>query len=311
MNQVLITGADGLIGRHLAEKLLSEGKEVYGVVSPGSAAREDLRRPVQIHLREMDLNEAEQDVSAFPAGEIDVMYHLAWTGVKPEDRDNFDLQMKNVNMTMNSIALAAALGIRRIVFPGSANSYLYCGQPLDRNATPSPSDAYGAVKIALKYLCGAYARKYDIDFIYTVLSGVYAPDRCDNNVISYTVNKLLRGERPVYTKLEQLWDYIYIDDAVEALSLVGEKGKKNAVYVIGHGNRWELRRYIEIIHHAIDGSLPLGIGELPYKGDRKPGICVDLTDLQRDTGFVPRISFEDGIARVIEKARSELESSRQ
>ena len=302
---MLVTGADGFIGRHLVNKLLSEGKEVFGVVPPGRCAYEP-RNDNRLHVCCMDLNEASQHANEFPIGEIDVMYHLAWSGVEPEHRDRFDQQMKNVGITMECMKLAAAIKIRRIVFPGSTCEYLYYGKPLDRDAPPSPADAYGAAKTALRYLCSVYAKEHGIDFIYTIITGIYSSDRIDNNVISYTINSLLRKEKPVLTKLEQSWDYIHIDDAVEALYLAGEKGKKNAVYAIGHGDNWELRRYIEIIHHQIDSSLPLGIGEIPYSGDVLPSSCIDLSDIQRDTGFAPRVDFEEGIAAVIQKIRTDM-----
>lgn len=305
LKKVLVTGADGFLGRHLVKKLLSEGKDVFGIVCPDSKEFDDLNED-HLHIKKVDINEASQLEELFPVGEIDVMYHFAWAGVKPEERNDYDVQIKNVGMTMKCMELASLLKIKRIVFPGSCNEYLYYGKPLDRNAVASPFDAYGAVKIALKYLCASYCEYNGIDFVYTILTGVYSADRCDNNVITYTVKKLLCKEKPIFTKLEQTWDYIYIDDAVEALFLVGEKGRKNAIYSIGHGDNWKLRKYIDIIHNAIDASLPLGIGEIPYSDDRIPCVCIDLTDLQRDTGFVPRVDFENGIKKVIKTVKSDM-----
>ena len=161
--------------------------------------------------------------------------------------------------------------------------------------------------MAVRYLCSDYAEKNNIKFIYTIITGIYAEDRRDNNVIYYTIEKLLKKEKPILTKLEQLWDYVHIDDVTEALRLVGEKGKDGAVYAIGHGDNWGLRNYINIIHKKIDESLPLGIGEVAYSRTELPSSCVDLTDIVIDTGFVPRIDFESGVSRVIDKIRNDLE----
>ena len=87
---------------------------------------------------------------------------------------------------------------------------------------------------------------------------------------------------------------------------VGERGKDGAVYAIGHGDNWPLRNYIRIIHRKIDPSLPLGIGEIPYNSDRLPCSCIDLTDIKRDTGFEPKIDFETGISRVIDRVRGDM-----
>ena len=156
-------------------------------------------------------------------------------------------------------------------------------------------------------MCSDYATRNNIDFVYAIVAGIYAADRRDNNVIFYTIDKLLRGEKPMLTRLEQLWDYVYIDDVMDAFFLIGEKGKGGAVYAIGHGDNWALSNYIDIIHRAINPELPLGIGEVPYTSDVMPSSCIDLTDIERDTGFRPKIDFETGISRVIKRIRLDME----
>lgn len=306
MNRVLVTGADGFIGHNLVNKLLAEGKEVFGVVYPGHNIYEGRTEP-RLHIKCMDLNQIMNHIHEFPSNEIDTFYHFAWAGVKPELRNDLDVQMRNVSMTLDCMKFAIAIGIKRIVFPGSTNEYLYYGKPLNKDAVPSPENAYGAAKIALRYLCSDYAAHNNIEFIYAIIAGIYAADRRDNNVIFYTIDKLLRKEKPSLTRLEQLWDYVYIDDVMEALYLIGEKGKDGAVYGIGHGDNWPLSNYIRIIHRKIDPSLPLGIGDIPYMTDRIPSSCIDLTSIKEDTGFIPEVDFEQGISRVIERIRSDLD----
>lgn len=305
MKKILVTGAGGFVGHNLVKKLLSEGKEVWGIVRPGDRAYNHFKDD-KFHIEYMDLLQAMNHVKDFPAGQIDTMYHFAWTGVKPEERNNLDVQIMNIEMSLSCMRLAVAIGIRKIIFPGSTNEYLYYGKPLNKDAVPSPNNSYGAVKIALRYLCYDFAVQNSISFIYTIIAGIYAEDRRDNNVIFYTIEKLLRKEKPLLTKLEQPWDYVHIDDALEALYLVGEKGRGDKVYAIGHGDNWKLFNYIEIISKKIDSSLPLGIGEKPYQDGRIPSSCIDLTDIENDTGFKPRIDFESGIARVIDKVRKDI-----
>ncbi len=306
MDKVLVTGADGFIGKNLVFSLLENKKEVYAIVYPGHNIYEGFSNE-KLHVKPMDLNQVMNHVREFP-DDIEILYHFAWMGVKPELRNNLDVQMVNVNMTLDCMKLAIAIGIKKIVFPGSTNEYLYFGKPLNKEAVPSPNNAYGAAKIALRYLCSDYAVRNDIEFVYTIIAGIYAADRRDNNVIFYTIDKLLHKEKPSLTKLEQLWDYVYIDDVIDALIAVGERGKGGGVYAIGHGDNWPLSNYIKIIHEKIDSSIPLGIGEIPYSSDILPSSCIDLTDIEHDTGFCPRVNFEDGITRVIAKIKKDMES---
>ncbi len=305
MLKVIVTGADGFLGRKITEKLLETGVIVYALVYPGNNPYEKCYEK-RLIVKQLDVNQIMEHLDEY-SGDIDLMYHFAWAGVKPEMRNNLDVQMVNIHMALECLKFASQKGIKRVIMPGSTNEYLYYGRPINGNAVPSPSNAYGAVKVAAKYLCADYARQNGIEFIYAICTGIYSADRKDNNVIYYTIDKLLHNEKPSLTKLEQLWDYVYVDDVVDALIAIGERGVAGKTYAIGHGDNWELNNYIRIIHEMIDSNLPLGIGEIPYNSDVMPSSCIDLTDLKQDTGFVPRVDFEDGISRVIERVKKDLE----
>lgn len=304
MNKVIITGADGFIGKNLVAKLLLLNIEVYAIVYPTSKVYEG-RSEKNLHVFYIDLISLLNQTDNFPK-DIDVMFHLAWIGVRPEMRDDLHEQMKNIEVSLNCMTLASLLGIKKVIFPGSTNEFVKSIKPINRESLPSPGNAYGAVKVAIRYLCIDYARKHEINFIYAIISGIYAADRRDNNVIFYTIDCLINKKKPSLTKLEQLVDYVYIDDAIDALLAIGENGKREAVYAIGHGDNWPLIKYIKIIHQKIDASLPLGIGDIPYPSEILPNSCIDLKDLKDDTGFEPKISFEDGISLVINKIRADL-----
>ena len=193
MKKVLITGADGFIGRHMVEGLINKGDiEVIAIVSPRHNDALKYIKSDKLYVTAIDLNQVLYRISEFP-DDIDVMYQFAWSGVRPELRNNLEVQMSNLNMTINCMKFAIEKHIKRMVFPGSTNEYIYYGKPLNKDAVPSPCNAYGACKIALRYLCYDYSTRNDIDFIYTIIAGIYAADRNDSNVIYYTIDKLLKG----------------------------------------------------------------------------------------------------------------------
>ena len=304
IKRAIVTGADGFIGRNLTSFLSQCGYEVYAFVFTDNNTLKEISNLSNVHFVPCDLNNVLDCAEMIPDG-VDIMYHFAWAGVKPELRADMGVQLSNIPLTIKCMEFASQKKVKRILVPGSTSEYLYCGQSVNSKAIPTPRDAYGSVKVALRYLCAEYAKQHNIEFLYAVITGIYAADRRDNNVIYYTIDSLLREEKPSLTKLEQLWDYVYIDDAVQALFAVGEKGRPNLVYAIGHGDNWPLRNYIEIIRDKINPTLPLGIGEVSYKESELPCSCVDLTDLERDTGFVPKVDFETGIEKVISRVRKD------
>lgn len=310
MEHVVITGADGFIGSNLTRYFVKNNFFVYAVVSPESKTTDRISNIRNVRVIVNDLKNAEQI-----AGQIDAvpiaLIHLAWAGVSPEERRATNVQVQNITLALQSVKLAHLIHAQRFIFPGSTMEYSYCGGLINESAKPSPQNAYGAAKISARYLCESLCKELHVPYVYIVITGIYGSDRYDNNVITYTIRSLLAGEKPRYTKLEQMWDYIHIDDLVEAILQIAQKGRAGAFYSIGHGDNWPLYKYVNIIHNLIDPSLPLGIGEIPYTDGRMPSSCMDLTALKKDTGFCPKIPFDKGIQQVILKIKEELYSSEE
>ena len=304
MKKVIITGADGFIGSNLIKSLVRDNVEVWAVVHPNSNTKERLGSIKEIHCIESTIECLSDRISEFPKN-ADAFYHLAWQGVDATARDELLFQMKNIEMCFESMRVASLLGVKKFILPGSTSEYLHYGKPIDVKAIPSPLNAYGSVKVALRYLAEQYAKQLKLNYIYVVITGVYAEDRRDNNVIFYTINSLLKNEKPLLTKLEQMWNYVHISDVVNALILIGEKGKTNGFYAIGSAENKPLYEYINIIHEYINPLIPLGIGDVPYMSDELPSSCIDLSALHEDTGFVPKVKFQDGIKRVIDLIKNE------
>lgn len=299
MDAVVVTGADGFLGSHFARHCSEQGLHVYALVMPGSPTVERVRNIPAVTVIQRELASYEDCLDELPQTPLAVV-HLAWNGVAPELRGNTALQMFNLELCGFAVRLASALHAQRFILPGSTMEYAYCGQPINERACPSPQNAYGSAKIAARFLCESLCRELSVPYIYTVITGIYAADRRDNNVIYYTISQLLEKKRPSLTELKQLWDYVHIDDVVEALYLIVQKGHGGAFYTIGHGDNWPLSQYIYMIRDLIDPTLPLGIGDVPYQDDRIPSSCVDLKKLQDDTGYEPRVPFELGIRPVIQ-----------
>lgn len=72
------------------------------------------------------------------------------------------------------------------------------------------------------------------------------------------------------------------------------------VYGIGSGQYKPLKEYIYQIKEIMNSEVELGIGEIPSQNDRSFSSCVNIYDLIKDTGFRPRVSFEEGITRTVE-----------
>lgn len=304
MKKVLVVGANGFLGSRLSIALSDQGYQVVALVDK-RFPYDSINGKDGIITVEFILEEIEALNDSPILSDIDTLYHFAWAGVNALARNESEIQVQNVMFGLKVMEFAHHHQIRRVIVPGSA-AEVSCGTGIiTGKEKPAPSDMYSTAKVATRYVCQTYARQHNIDLIWTLITSIYGPGRNDNNLISYIIQTLLMGERPSTTGLEQKWDYLYVDDLIEALVLIGEKGVGGRVYPIGSGEHKQMREYVEIIRHLIDPSLPIGIGDIPYKN---PNIIdnqiLDISDLMADTGFSAKYSFERGISESIKYYKS-------
>ncbi len=304
MSKIIITGADGYIGRNLINEISKrfEDDVIYAIVQKDTGI---LKNCDNLKIIECDMKDI-LSLTNYDLKDADILYHFAWEGVQPEVRKDIEVQMRNIDYSINCLKLAKELGVKKIIFPGSTLEYAYDNDRINSKAKPSPTCAYSSVKASIRYLAEEYARENDIDFTYVVLASIYSHDRRDNNVVFYTINSLLNKNKPSLTKLEQIWNYVHISDVIEGLILVWKKGKAGSFYAIGSDQNIALSEYINIIYKLIDNGTSLGIGEVPYNNENIPRTYIDLTEIQKDTGYVPKVKFADGIFKAIEQIKKEV-----
>lgn len=298
MKSVFITGAGGFIGRRLTEYLLANDVKVTVLTLPSEVKLFENNNHLEIV--EGNLDNPDDILLKLKNRSFDIMYHLAWLGVSTTYKNDFSIQRKNIDFAFNAFELSKAFGCERVVCTGSVSEYAYADGAVDGKQPPSPGDMYAATKATVHTYFELLARQQGIGFNWVLIPSIYGPGREDNNLITYTINALLDKKTPSFTKLEQMWDYVYIDDVIRSLYLVGLKGSGIKTYVTGYGQARPMHEYVKIIRDAIDPSAKLGVGNLPYKTSRVDNAIVNISELQKDTGFAPKVDFETGILRTID-----------
>lgn len=294
----ILTGVTGFIGSWLALELLNAGWNVIAVARDLSKVLPDIINNPNCIIVKGDM--CEITAERFPKKKYDVFYNLGWAGVSPEKKDDVQMQLSNITMTLNALEICHDLQCGLFVSTGTVAEYAMTTDVMDLKAKQQPNDMYGAAKVSTHYFLEVRARKLKQPFIWCVIPSTFGERRTDNNIITYTIKSLLNDEVPQYGKLEQLWDFLYVSDVVRALRLVGEKGTPGKVYGIGSGQYKPLKDYIVAIRDVINPKLKLGIGMRQSESEKAFSSCVNIYDLVRDTGFTPSVSFEEGIKRTID-----------
>lgn len=301
MDNVIVTGGTGFIGSWLVLELLNQRVNVTVVVRDRSRLIPEIKENKRCIIIEKSI-EYINDLDF--GGEYDAFFHLGWGGVSPEKKNDINIQLQNIKMSLHALEVCHRIGCRKFIAAGTTAEYVFCTDIIDVHAKQTPNDMYGAAKVSAYYFLEVRARQLNQPFVWVVIPSTFGERRVDNNIVTYTIRTLLAGEKPFYGNLTQMWDFLYVSEVARAIRLVAELGHTETVYGIGSGKYRPLKEYIETIRDLIDPSLELGIGDVPSLSSQTFSSCVNIYDLVKDTGFVPEISFEDGITRTIKYFRS-------
>lgn len=302
----LVTGASGHLGSYLVERLLDEGADVHALVRPNS----DLWR-LQIFIDRIKIIRADLSdiVSVAPAifqAKPEVVFHLAWQGVTSGFKDDPEQITGNVRGSLDLFDVVRRAGCRSWIGVGSQAEYGPHTEVLNEDTPVRPVTAYGVAKLCVGLLTRKLCELSNIRYVWLRLLATYGPKDDDRHLIPSVIRHLLAGERPSLTPSEQLWDYLYIEDAAEAIYRAAMNEDVSGVFNLGSGEVHSIRSTAERIRDLIDPSLELGFGDLPYPADQVMHLETGIDSLRNATGWTPQISMEEGLRRTVDWYRTRL-----
>lgn len=297
MNKAVITGATGAIGTALINELVKQNIEVLVLCREGSVRNSNIPDHPLVKKKYcslLDLNTIHNDGEAY-----DVFYHLAWMGTTGEARNDMFLQNLNVKCALDAVMLAKRLGCKAFIGAGSQAEYGRVEGILKPDTPTNPETGYGIAKLCAGQMTKELALQKGLKHIWVRVLSVYGLCDTENSMVMSTINKLKNNIVPEFTKGEQLWDYLYSEDAAKAFYLLGDKGVSGKTYVLGSGKAVPLKEYIEIIRDTVNPDCEIALGAIPYAEKQVMHLQADISELSSDTGFEPCVEFKDGIAKLI------------
>lgn len=295
---IVITGATSMIGCAILDEFLNDPhiETVFLVIRDDTIRISRLPQSSKIVIVKCDIGNY-RSLPFLIHKQCDVFYHIAWGATGKGRNDNIFKQINNIGYTLDALYAAKELGCSKFIGAGSQAEYgVLNTEKIGPNSNVNPIQPYGIAKYAAGKIAMEESKKIGICCIWVRIFSVYGVYDKPTTMISSTIKKMINNERIALTKGEQLWDYLYSGDAGKALYLIGVSEKtENKVYCLGSGQCNRIIDYVSVMKAVTNSKSELGFGEMTYGDNCIMRLCADISELTKDTGWKPTVSFEQGI----------------
>ena len=231
--KVLITGASGFVGSHVARLLVAEGCEVYALVRESSNRWRIRDILPSMYLRQSDLVAFENVNTYLQEIKPELCIHLAWYAV-PGKYLNSQENLDSIQASLNLFSQLAELGCKRFVGIGTCFEYDLSLGYLSESSLTKPITLYAATKVALSTILQQFAQITEMEVAWIRLFYQYGPMEDERRLIPGIISSLLRDEVVKTTKGEQIRDFLHIEDVASAIWAVA-KSNVSGVVNVGSG----------------------------------------------------------------------------
>ena len=297
MDRVIISGANGFIGSSLVKKFFNEGYEVIALIKDREEKVSHIENYATIIYSE--LSNVDTLTKQLRSSKKTIFYHLAWIGVNGKEKASYEAQIQNIKMTCDCITIAKNVGCERFLCAGTiAERAIESFQYLN---SIGAGMMYAVSKQSAHLFTEMLCKNLKLDYVWMQFSNIYGPANKTGNLVSYTLEQVLNGAEATFGPASQPYDFIYVDDLVDAVYKLGVAERLNYNnYFIGSGKPRLLKEYLLEIGRASNREDLIKLGARPDDGIKYTLEMFDTRRLINDIGDYTSYDFSDGIKYTIE-----------
>jgi len=308
LQRIFVTGATGFIGSRLTRRLVEDGYTVGVIIRDGSDPRqfEEILEKLSVFKGDIrDGNATFQLISDFsPDCIIHLVTYYAVEHVPAEVEVMVDT---NVKGTINLLDAARQHGVKLFINTSTSAVYEQKDRQLSETDAVHPQNLYAVTKYQAEIASDFYALNYGVDAISLRVFPPYGPGDHDRRLIPYIIKSFLDGKSPTLTTGLQKWDYLYVDDLVNAFLAVLRNypfANHYEVVNIGTGSPVSIRDLVMTVMKKMGRKYPLAWGAVPHRKNEVWFNSADITKAQKFLGWKPETGLDEGLERTIAWCRN-------
>lgn len=295
MNKAIVTGATGFIGGSLVRELLKQNVMVYGV-DIDNPKMDEFKISSKFIPVIADFTKYQDLQKMITDTDIDVFYHFAWAGGFTTAVKDYKLQLANATFAGDALIAAKKIGCKKFVYAGTYNEFEIQTFLASQHFEPRYTCIYSTGKTAANLICRTLAYNLSIEYCTGLIPMPYGEGNYSKQLANIVINCLNKKVAPKLIEGNNLYDMVYIGDIVNAFIAIGEKGKNQCGYYVGHRKLQTFKEWMIQIRDVLAPEVDLQFGE--YKDTQNIDFkLIDLEALYRDTGFECTTNFSDSIRR--------------
>jgi UDP-glucose 4-epimerase len=288
--RILLTGGFGFIGAALTRRLVMDGHSV-ALLELGSGDRGRLGTVAgDVAVKEVDLRDNEGVIAAVKELSPDIIAHLA-AYYAIDHRPDEVPAMVGTNVQGLANLLEAAVAVKPYAFINTSSCFVYeqTGRPLTEDGPIRPSNLYAMTKRFGEELCTFYSSEYGLGVTTLRIFSPYGPGDHDRRLIPSVVRSCLDGEAPRVSTGKQLWDFIFIDDIVDAyVRAFDHEPCGHETFNIGSGKAVPVKDIVMRIRNLMGpGPQPLW-GAIPHRKSEIWSMTADISRARQLLHWEPK-----------------------
>jgi UDP-glucose 4-epimerase len=245
VKRVLITGGSGFVGANLTRRLLRDDYEIHLMLRPGHQPWRLNEIANQIQRHPVDLENRDAVRRCVREVRPERVFHLAAYGAYASQTGMEQMIATNVLGTVALLDACAEVGVEAFVQTGSSSEYGYKDHAASEDEVIHPNSHYAITKAAATYYCQLAAQQQGVNAVTVRLYSIYGPYEEPTRLIPTLVIYGLRGALPPLVSPHVARDYVYIDDAVEAMLLAAAVNRGGAIYNVCTGVQSSLETVVD------------------------------------------------------------------